>query len=325
LLLDRGLLWSALVLVAAVGTFAAYYYIDQEFNQSEPYSGPVIDIAQYEQVVRDDPNNITNRIALADAYYSLDRYGEAIAQYEAALVINKDSALASVGLGRARLAVGDQAGATESLQAVIDLSEKEDISGTLVQSAHYYLGKIALDQGKPDVAITELKAATTIERSDADAWYLMGTAYVATGELDEAVSALEQAVLFVPDFTEAYQELATVYGQQGDQGRVLYAEGMVAYSEGDFDEAATKLEDAIGALPTFARAYAGLGLAREMQGERDAALLAYQQALHLQPEDFIAKGGLARLSGVAESSSESLPANHPATGDGGAGEGEVTP
>jgi tetratricopeptide (TPR) repeat protein len=136
---------------------------------------------------------------------------------------------------------------------------------------------------------------------------------------------LEKAVLFVPDFTEAYQELAAVYGQQGEVAKGLYARGMVAYSEADYGTAAEQLEEAISVAPTLARAYAGLGLVREMQGERAAAVLAYQQALHLQPEDFIAKGGLSRLSGAAEGSGQSLPANHPVTGDGGTSEQEVTP
>ena len=53
----------------------------------------------------------------------------------------------------------------------------------------------------------------------------------------------------------------------------------------------------ISASPTLAEAYAGLGLVREVQGQRDAAIVAYQQALHLKPDDFSAKSGLARLSG----------------------------
>jgi tetratricopeptide (TPR) repeat protein len=177
-LLDRVILWSGILLIIAVAGFAAYYYIDRQGAEPSAQEGLQIDIAQYEQVVRDDPNNVANRLALADAYYGLERYSEAVSQYEAALVINGESALAHVGLGRARLAVGDLAGAAESLRVVIDQSKEEDISGTLVQTAHYYLGKIALQQQDPEAAIAELKEATAIERSDADAWYLMGTAYV---------------------------------------------------------------------------------------------------------------------------------------------------
>jgi tetratricopeptide (TPR) repeat protein len=324
--LDRIILWSGILLVVAVAGFGAYYSLDRQLSQPSTQEGPRIELSQYEQVVRDDPNNITNRLALADAYYRLDRYGDSIAQYEAALVINDKSALAHVGLGRAKLEVGDLAGAAQSLQAVIDQSKEEDISGTLVQSAYYYLGKIALQQQQPDEAIAQLKEATAIERSDADAWYLMGTAYIQGGQLDEAVNALTQAVLFVPGFTEAYEQLALVYDQQGTSGKALYARGMIAYSKGDLDDAAEQLEAAISASPTLGQAYSGLGLVRELQGDRDAAALAYQQALHLEPDDFNAKNGLQRLSGASAVSPDStLPAGHPSTGDGGDSQQGVTP
>lgn len=324
--LDRIILWSGILLVVAVVGFGAYYSLDRQLSKPVTQEGPRIELSQYEQVVRDDPNNITNRLALADAYYSLGRYNDAIAQYDAALVINDKSSIAHVGLGRAKLAALDLAGAAESLQAVIDQSKEEDVSGTLVQSAYYYLGKIALEKQQPDEAIAQLKEATTIEPSDADAWYLMGTAYIQSGQLDEAVNVLTQAVLFVPDFTEAYEQLALIYDQQGAGGKALYARGMIAYSEGELDDAAEQLEAAISASPTLAQAYSGLGLVREVQGQRDAAVLAYQQALHLEPDDFSAKGGLQRLSGASAVAPDStLPAGHPSTGDGGDSQQGVTP
>jgi tetratricopeptide (TPR) repeat protein len=314
LFLDRVLLWSALVLVLSVVGFAAYYLIDREVSTAPSATGPSINLEQYEQVVRDDPNNIANRIALADAYFGLGRYLEAAHQYEAALVINDKSALARLGLGRSQVAVADHSGASQNLQAVIDQSKEEDISGTLVQSAHYYLGKMALDQMEFDQAIAELTEATALERTDADAWYLMGTAYIQKGDLEEAISALTRAVMFVPNFTEAYEQLALAYDQQGAAAQALYARGMAAYSIGQFDDAAEQLEAATGKSATFAQAYAGLGLVREAQGQRDAAIIAYEQALHLNPDDFTAKGGLARLSGASGVSPEGLPADHPSTG-----------
>jgi tetratricopeptide (TPR) repeat protein len=117
-----------------------------------------------------------------------------------------------------------------------------------------------------------------------------------------------------------------VYDQQGARGQGLYARGMVAYSRGQLDDAAEQLEAAVSAAPTLAEAYAGLGLVRETQGERDAAALAYQQALHLSPDDFVSKSGLARLAGASDVVPDSgLPADHPSTGNDGGSEQEVTP
>src|SRR3990170_751708 len=182
-ILNHLIFWAGTLLVVSIVAFAAYYYLDQRGSGPSNQEVLQIQLSQYEQVVRDDPDNITNRLALADAYYSLERYDDAIAQYEAALVINDESTLGYVGLGRAKLGAGDLAGASESFQKVIDQSKEADISGELVQSAYYYLGSVALEQQKPEEAIKHLKQATTIERSDSDAWYLLGTAYLQSGKL----------------------------------------------------------------------------------------------------------------------------------------------
>src|SRR3990170_7860011 len=326
-ILNHVIFWAGTLLVVSIAAFAAYYYFDQRDSAPSNQEVLQVQLSQYEQVVRDDPNNITNRLALADAYLSLERYDDAIGQYEAALVINDESTLARVGLGRAKLGATDLAGASESFQKVIDQSKEADISGELVQSAYYYLGSIALDQQKTDEAIELLKQATTIERSDSDAWYLLGTAYRQSGKLDEAVDALAQAVLFVPDFTEAYEQMALVYDEKGASGEALYARGMVAYSTGKLDEAAEQLQAAAGASPTLAEAFAGLGLVREVQGQGDAAIVAYQQALHLKPDNFNARSGLARLSQpeTAASPGAELPADHPGVQAGGDSQQGVTP
>jgi len=307
--LNRLIMWSAALLVIFVVGFAIYYYIDQSGSGGSDTAERELSVA--EEAVRDDPTNIVNRLVLADLYFGRGQYEDAAEQYEAAVQLNDQSPLAHVGLGRALIEVGDYAGANDNFQAVIDLSQEEDISGKLVQSSFYYLGRMALDQGYPDEAVEHLKQATALERSDADAWYLLGIAYRDGEQLDEAVDALGRAVLFVPNFAEAYQALAEVYEEKGSEAGVLYARGMVAYSAGDLGEAADHLESAITASPTLADAHVGLGLVRESQGEKDAAIVAYQQALHLRPDDFLAGAGLARLTGTGSGSD--LPADHPIT------------
>ncbi len=319
--LNRMIIWAAALLVISIVGFAVYYYVDQSGSGDSGLAERELAVA--EQVVRDDPTNITNRLVLADLYFARQRYEDTVTQYGEALAVNDKSTLAHVGLGRALMESGDFAGASENFQKVIDLSKEEDISGKLVQSSHYYLGSMALEQGKPDEAVEQFKVATTMERTDSDAWYLLGTAYLQSGKLDEAIEALGQAVLFVPNFTEAYEALAEAFGQKGVSAGVLYARGMAAYSSGDLGDAADKLEAAIEAFPTLAEAHAGLGLVRETQGQKDAAIVAYQQALQLKPDDFLAGGGLARLTGA--SSGVDLPANHPTAGSGEGSEEGVTP
>src|SRR3972149_3589617 len=145
--LNRMIIWSVALLVISVVGFAGYYYGDQSGSGDSGLAERELAIA--EQAVRDDPTNITNRLVLADVYFARQRHEDAAAQYEAALAINDKSTLAHVGLGRALMGTRDFAGASENFQKVIDLSKEEDISGKLVQSSYYYLGSIALEQGKP--------------------------------------------------------------------------------------------------------------------------------------------------------------------------------
>lgn len=327
-LLDRVILWTGLLLVASVVVFGTYYYFDQTNQNAAPSNEQVMrdQLNIYEQAVRDDPNNITNRLALADTYLLLDRYADAAAQYEAALAINDETTLGHVGLGQARFEMGDFAAAAENFQKIIKMYETEDISGRIVQTAYYFLGRIALEQDDPDEAVKQLTQATNLERSDADAWFVLGTAYRDKGDLEKAVEALEQAALFVPDFTEAFELLAQIYADTGAEGEQLYARGMVAYSKGDLDEATRQLLAAVRASPTLAVAHAGLGLVLENNGQKELALQAYQEALHLDPENFNARTGVARLTGSGESgdSGSEMPADHPDTGDSATEQG-VTP
>jgi tetratricopeptide (TPR) repeat protein len=318
--LNRLIVWAGALLVITVVGFAVYYAVDRSGSGVSGIGER--ELAAAEQAVRDDPTNITNRLVLADVYFGRQRYNDAATQYRAALAINGNSTLAHVGLGRALIETGDPAAASKNFQAVVDLSQDEDISGQLVESSYYYLGTIALDQGDPAKAAEHLKKATELERTDSDAWFLLGTAYLEAGKLEEAIDSLGQAILFVPNFTEAYETLATAFDQQGAAGGALYARGMADYSNGDMDAAAEKLELAIKAAPKLPQAHAGLGLVRESQGQKDAAIVAYQQALQLNPDDFLAKGGLARLT---DAPSGDLPAGHPTTEEGAGHDEGVTP
>jgi tetratricopeptide (TPR) repeat protein len=168
--LNRMIIWAAVLARSPGGLLP---YVDQSGSGIQGWRN-----ASWQSPSRwceDDPTNITNRIVLADLYFARQRYEDAATQYGEALAVNDKSTLAHVGLGRALMESGDFAAAAENFQAVIDLSKEEDISGKLVQSSYYYLGSIAMEQGKPDEAVEQFKQATTMERTDSDAWYLLGT------------------------------------------------------------------------------------------------------------------------------------------------------
>jgi tetratricopeptide (TPR) repeat protein len=299
--LDRLMLRLAALLVIAAAAFAGYYYWDHYLNrQGTAGTGSTErQIAGYEQAVRTNPDDAAARLALAQLYFANHRFADSVQQYQAVLTLDDKSTVALVGLGQALAATGDQAGAIGSFQKVIDQAKDADISSNAVESAHYYLGSIALDQQRPSEAITELQGALAIERTDSDAWYLLGAAYIDNGNPDQAIAALSQAVLFVPNFADAYEKLAVAYEEKGLAAEGQYARGMLAYSKGQYSDALSKLQAAVTASPDFAVAHVGLGLTHEMRSERDLAIASYQRALQLEPNNFTAQSALARLGAAS--------------------------
>ena len=299
-LLDRMLIWAAALFVVAIVAFAAYYYLDRRLQNDDAATVTAQhELAVYEQAVRDDPQDVSARGALAQLYFAAGRYDEAIEQFQAVLTLDETSIAALLGLGRAQLAADDPTAAAESFEKIITLTADAEMGSASVEAARYYAGSIALDQQRPADAIAHLKEAVAMEPGDADAWHMLGAAFLANGDLDEAIAALSRAVLFVPNFTEAYEKLASAYEAKGMAGETSYAQGMAAYSRGQHGEAIRELQAATEASPSFAPAYAGLGLTYEARSERDLAIGAYQRALQLDPADFTAQTGLARLSAPA--------------------------
>jgi tetratricopeptide (TPR) repeat protein len=296
--LDRLMLRLAAFLVIAAVAFGGYYYWDHYLSrQGTAGTGSTErQIAGYEQAVRTNPDDAAARLGLAQLYFANHRFADSVQQYQAVLTLDDKNTVALDGLGQALSATGDQAGAIGSFQKVIDQAKDTDMSTNLVETAHYYLGKIALDQQRPSNAITELQGALAIDRTDSDAWYLLGAAYIDNGNPDQAIAALSQAVLFVPNFADAYEKLAVTYEGKGLAAEGQYARGMLAYSKGQYGDALSKLQAAVTASPDLAAAYVGLGLTHEMRSERDLAITAFQRAVQLEPDNFNAQSGLARLS-----------------------------
>ncbi len=291
------MVWSAVLLVSAVGAFGLYYYFDQQGGET---AGPMDRrIAAFESAVRERPESVSARINLAELYFAEKRYAESIEQYQVALQADEENKGVLVGLGRALLATGDHRAAAKKFQKAIDLASGAGLTSDLVETAHYYLGSISLTEGHPEEAVTHLKQALAVEGTDADAWYLLGVASLEADDVDGAIEALETAVWFVPNYTAAYEKLIVAYETKGLEAEGLYANGMLAYSQGQFEEAVTELEAAVKASPKYADAHAGLGLARESLGQREAALTSYQQAAELDPENYNAQAGLTRLGATA--------------------------
>ena len=302
LLSDRilGRATRVMLVIAVLSTVAIAVYAlrDRFFTSSE--SLPQHETQRLEKIISDEPDNLQARIALGNAYIADGRYQEAIDQLNQAMELSQDGNQRGVlmGLAFAYLGAGDRGQATDYFTQVAEASEGGGAIARdrVMETAYYYLGKLALEDGRADEAVDLLKKAVTVERSDSDALYLLGKAFEAQGDYVQAVEAYKVALGFVPDYREAYEGLARAYEAQAQPERAEYARAMITLFTGDPASAAANLQAVAASVTDDADIFWGLGLAYEESGQRDKAVEAYEQALALRDDHMLARDALQRLS-----------------------------
>lgn len=294
--LDRLIRRVALLAVVILVGFVAFYVYDRY----RPPQAPIVDrdVAALEAAVQADPSDIASRGQLADLYTVKGLYDQAIAQYGEILKTGKADVQAHFGRAEAYRFSGQLDAAKADYEAVVTaLTGGTQASGDpTLEAAYFGLGKVAVDQGRPADAITQLQNALAITPSDADVLSLLGTAYVQTGDTTKAIDALKQAIAFVPfGWADPYTTLAQAYTSSGDTAHAEWATAMADLSNGDAAAARSRLEALVDG-PAALDAAIGLGLTAETQGDLASATDWYQRALTLDPTNDEARLGLTRVA-----------------------------
>ena len=294
------------MLVVGVGAFGFIYYQDQHVDAGP--SQAIRQIEGAEAAVKKAPNNIGSRLQLADAYRLEKRHDDELKQYDEILKADKTNRTALLGRGGALMAKDDLKGAAASYKKITASARTGEFAGAdpQLQEARYYLGSIALTQGKTKEAITELTAALRITRSDSDALYLMGVAQLQNGQPQLAVDALKQALLFVPTgWCEPQTQLALAYGKLNQTPQATYAGAMADFCLKKTAEAKRRLTT-LTTGPAKLEALLGLGLIAETTSKNAEAISWYQKALTVDAKNLSAISSLSRL-GVAPSKTSPKP------------------
>ena len=293
--MSRMLRLGVLVLVAGVATFGVIYYQDQHVD-----AGPSLTARQTqtaEEAVRKEPGNIGARIALAKVYRSDKRAGDALKQYDEVLKADGNHRPALLGRGSILTETGDLKGAVVAYHKITDAAVKGEFAAQDLQlaEAHYFLGSIAVTQGKNSDAVTELDAALKIDKTDSDALYMLGVARLNGGEPQLAVAALQRALLFVPtEWCEPYARLSEAYKKIGSAPRVTYVDGMLDFCQKRPADAVNKLKT-LTSGPLAVDAMTGLGLIAETASDREEAVAWYKKALVVDPANINAISSMSRL------------------------------
>lgn len=292
---SRLLRLGVLALAVGVATFGIIYFQDQRVDAVPSLVAQQTQSA--EDAVRKAPGNIGARLALATAYRSDKRDDEALKQYDE--VLKKEAAHRAALLGRGSVLTekGDLTAAIAAYRKITGSGAKGEYAAQDPQlaEAHYWLGSIAMKQGKTKDAIKSLESALKIERTDSDALYLLGVALLKDGKSQTAIDAFERALRFVPTgWCEPYSQLNQAYTKLGRAPQAEYAGAMVDFCQKKPADAKRRLLT-LTTGPASVTAMLGLGMIAESESDRQGAKSWYQKVISKDAKNFNARTGLTRL------------------------------
>jgi len=223
------------------------------------------------------------------------QWTEAVRSLERAAAVGFVGDRLYLELGRARQALGDLAGAHDSLREALRLAP--DDAAVLAQhgelsfargdvinaatfasraverdpglaSAHRTLGKVLVRRGDLAAAMGYLQRAAELNDSDPTAWAELGSVRAGLSQLNEARQCFERALALDPDLAEVHVSLGDIYLA----ARHL-ADGRSCYGE------------ALRIAPANARALSRLGAATAQAGDSEEAERLLLRAHDIAPGD----------------------------------------
>jgi tetratricopeptide (TPR) repeat protein len=162
-------------------------------------------------------------------------------------------------------------------------------------------GKSLLEDGKYPQAIEQLKTATTLLSTNAQAWNYLGLAYHQTGQLAEAEKAYRRALTLNRDLAEAHYNLGCLWLtenklegaraeltdytlRRGNSVEGYLKLGSAQLRSRDLAGAEKSFSDALRLSPQSAEALTGVGLVRVQRGRAGDAVQFFKSALKQQPD-----------------------------------------
>lgn len=166
-------------------------------------------IAELEAQLDEDPGNALLYFKLADAYYSVDEYEDALGVLDdlrSQETTGYTLAQVMYGTGRIEAARGNAEAAVQQYRDALETWE--------LPEAHYALAELYMTQGDLDKAISRYEAYLELQPADAGAWVKLAGLYEDTGDKDEALAAYQRAATMLPDDATIAAEVTRLEGQQ---------------------------------------------------------------------------------------------------------------
>lgn len=253
-------------------------------------------ITELRALVEREPKSLDAQINLGAALSRIERFGDAIAAYQAALAIDPDNSVALLSLVKANVTQRSYSEAVPYIERYRQL-KPEEFEGC-------YLAGLIDHQLKDEVnAVKELQHAVQLNAADYDAQWNLGSRLLATGQTDQAIEHLRRATQIKPSGPEAHFLLIRAYRLTGNsagvdaeqkaiqeversdtRGAALDADGSRALAKGDAAQAIANYRSATELSPGDAKPYYDLALAYALAGERGEERKALLKAEQLDPD-----------------------------------------
>jgi tetratricopeptide (TPR) repeat protein len=160
-------------------------------------------------------------------------------------------------------------------------------------SIHNNLGNALADQGRVDEAIGHYQTALKIKPDDEMAHYNLGNSLAKRGQVDAAIVHFQKAVEIKPDYQGAHYNLANLLAGRGR-----------------LDEAIAHYQKAVEIKPDDAPAHSNLGVMFARRGRLDEAIDHFQKALQIKPDDVNVRQNLEAVRSERKKS-PTLPQQQP--------------
>jgi tetratricopeptide (TPR) repeat protein len=187
--------------------------------------------AEFEAVLKVEPERVSALTNLGVAYYNLGRLDDAIAQYQKALELGSDDADIRSNLAAAYVQKNDLA------QALVEYQKSIAINPKLAQ-AHFGLAVVYLQQGQNDQALAELQKFQanddgTDKLASAQANVYLAAIYMDQGDTEKALVAYQKALQVDPQLAAAHFGVGLIYAQTGQKEQAIKAlEQFQQYDDG---------------------------------------------------------------------------------------------
>jgi tetratricopeptide (TPR) repeat protein len=202
--------------------------------------------------------------ARGTAYANQGAYDQAIQDFDEAIRLNPDFALAFTNRGNAYAAKGAYDRAIQDFDQAVRLKPDNAL-------ALYNRGNAYLRNGAYDRAIQDFDHAIQLAPGSVEALVNRGMAFRRKGAYDRAIQDFDEAIRLRPGLAEAFSNRGTIYADKGAYNRALQ----------DFDQA-------IRLKPDYAEAFNNRGNLYRIKGAYDRAIQDFDQAIRLKPDNALA-------------------------------------